>query len=280
MKSPWFPGHMARAKRELQALLKFAHLTIVVLDSRAPFSSLNPEFERLLADKAVLYLLNKSDLAEADATKKWLLFLKESGKNALIFDALTGKGANELLNEVKKLKLEIISRRSKRKIQSTNIRILVCGIPNSGKSSVINALAGRASARTGKKAGVTVGIQWINLPDELSVMDTPGILMPRIKDSASLWKLALIGAIKDEVLPLEEIAENLLKFLQEKRIEVQVSLEKWAKDRGFLSKGAQPDLEKAALNIIKTFREGKFGRLTLEFPPHPIPLPAWERGLC
>ncbi|MCL5774331.1 MAG: ribosome biogenesis GTPase YlqF [Firmicutes bacterium] len=266
MKSPWFPGHMARAKRELQALLKFAHLTIVVLDSRAPFSSLNPDFEKLFTGKEILYLLNKSDLAETDATKKWLLFFNKSDNNTLIFDALTGRGANELFNEIKKLKLEIISRRSRKKIQSKNIRILVCGIPNAGKSSVINVLAGRARARTGKKAGVTVGVQWINLPDDLSVMDTPGILMPRIKDSSSLWKLALTGAIKDEVLPLEEIAEDLLNFLQDKKVECPASLGGWANERGFLSKGGEPDLEKAALNLIKTFREGKFGRITLEMP--------------
>lgn len=278
MQFQWYPGHMTKAKRQMQEDIKLIDLVIELVDARIPMSSRNPDIDELGKNKARLILLNKSDLADKDASEAWMEFFKEKGYFAVKVDARNKgcmKAISAVIAEACKEKTE---RDRKRGIKNRPVRAMVVGIPNVGKSTFINTFAGRACAKTGNKPGVTKGKQWIRLNKSVELLDTPGILWPKFEDQEVGMRLAYIGSIKDDILNIEELALGLIGYLQEfypsslseryglegeqKPLDILTAV---AKARGCLKKGEELDYEKASRLLLEEFRSGKLGRVTLEF---------------
>lgn len=270
----WYPGLMARARRLLKEDLALVDVVLEVVEARAPLSSRNPELVKMLAGRASLLVLNKTDLAEPLATRAWLDYWRRTGLAVLTAEARTGKGMAEAEALVRQMAAD---RRNKRRA----VRLMVVGIPNVGKSSVLNRLLGRAGARTGDLPGVTRGRQWVRLPGELEVLDTPGILWPGLGDPEISFRLAALGAISEEAFDSEGVAGRLLQWILERKPaalrqrygEGGASREDWstlegiARRRGLLLPGGEPHQEQAATLLLKEFRQGRLGRFTLELPP-------------
>ena len=279
MQFQWYPGHMTKAKRQMQEDIKLIDLVIELVDARIPMSSRNPDIDELGKNKARLILLNKSDLADKDASEAWMEFFKEKGYFAVKVDARNKgcmKAISAVIAEACKEKTE---RDRKRGIKNRPVRAMVVGIPNVGKSTFINTFAGRACAKTGNKPGVTKGKQWIRLNKNVELLDTPGILWPKFEDQTVGLRLAFIGSIKDEILQTEELASELVKFLNqsypgvlEEKYTIESSednyevLRRIAESRHCLVRGSELDVEKAAAILLDDFRNGRLGRLTLELP--------------
>lgn len=279
MQIQWYPGHMTKAKRAMQADLKLVDLVIELTDARLPQAGRNPDIDTMAASKSRIILLNKSDLADADATRLWTSKFEENGLTALCIDARNSNFRKQLLEGVSKACCEKLERDRRRGIQSRPIRAMIVGIPNVGKSTLINSLSGRSAAKTGNKPGVTKGNQWIKVDKQLELLDTPGILWPKFDDELTGIKLAAAGSISDEVLNLQEVAYRLLRYLHAAYPQTADTrykdtynentaswMENIATQRGCLKKGAEPDLEKASKLIIDDFRSGRLGRITLESP--------------
>jgi len=281
MNYQWYPGHMTKAKRMMQENIKLIDLVIEVVDARVPMSSRNPDIDELGKNKFRVILLNKSDLADERRNREWLEYFKEKGFYAVTINSKTGSGVKSILGIVQEACKEKIERDRKRGIINRPVRAMVVGIPNVGKSTFINAFAGKACTKTGNKPGVTKGKQWIRLNKSLEMLDTPGILWPKFEDQAIGLRLAMIGSMNDEILQTEEMALEIIKFLQDKypgllmkRYEMDVEesaieskvLEAIAISRHCLLKGNEPDIRKAAGILIDDFRCGKIGRITLENP--------------
>ena len=209
----WYPGHMTKAKRQMQEDIKLIDLVIELVDARVPLSSRNPDIDDLGKNKARLILLNKSDLADDDQNEKWIEYFKEKGYHALKINSKNKSGIKEINNVVNEACKEKIERDRKRGIKNRPVRAMVVGIPNVGKSTFINAYAGRNCAKTGNKPGVTKGKQWIKLSKTLELLDTPGILWPKFEDQAIGLKLALIGSINDNILDVSDMAYEFVKIL-------------------------------------------------------------------
>ena len=254
----WYPGHMTKAKRMMQENIKLIDLVIELVDARVPISSRNPDIDELGKHKARLILLNKSDLAE---------------------DKKKGGGIKSIQGVIQEACKEKMERDRKRGILNRPVRAMVVGIPNVGKSTFINSLAGKACAKTGNKPGVTKGKQWIRLNKNVELLDTPGILWPKFEDQTVGLRLAFIGSIKDEILNTEELAAELIQFM--KKHYAGVLAEKYAitevedpyacltdiaKNRHCLLRGSELDTNKAAMLLIDDFRNGRLGKITLEFP--------------
>ena len=279
MNYQWYPGHMTKAKRMMQENIKLIDLVIELVDARIPLSSRNPDIDELGKNKARMVLLNKSDLADAQANKEWMAYFQEKGIHTVEVNSKTGNGIKSIQGVVQEACKEKIERDRKRGILNRPIRAMVVGIPNVGKSTFINAFAGKACAKTGNKPGVTKGKQWIRLGKGLELLDTPGILWPKFEDQQIGLRLAFIGSINDEILHVDELALELIDFLRKQypgvlfsRYEIeetgdnlQVLTEICKKRRCFL-KGEEPDLRKASGIIMEEFRSGKLGRITLERP--------------
>lgn len=280
MQFQWYPGHMTKAKRQMQEDIKLIDLVIELVDARIPMSSRNPDIDELGKNKARLILLNKSDLADKDASEAWMEFFKEKGYFAVKVDARNKgcmKAISAVIAEACKEKTE---RDRKRGIKNRPVRAMVVGIPNVGKSTFINTFAGRACTKTGNKPGVTKGKQWIRLNKSVELLDTPGILWPKFEDQEVGKRLAFIGSIKDEILNLEELSLELLDYIrtnypgllntrygiEEEGTPVSL-LEAVADKRKCLIRGQEIDYAKAAGIVMEEFRNGKIGRITLEFPP-------------
>ena len=274
----WYPGHMTKAKRMMQENIKLIDLVIELVDARVPISSRNPDIDELGKNKARLILLNKSDLAEDTQNDAWVEYFKNKGFSVVKVNSKKGGGIKSIHGVIQEACKEKIERDRKRGILNRPVRAMVVGIPNVGKSTFINALAGKACAKTGNKPGVTKGKQWIRLNKNVELLDTPGILWPKFEDQTVGLHLAFIGSIKDEILNIEELAAELIQFL--KKYYVGVLAEKYAiievddpyqclaeiaKSRHCLLKGNELDTEKAALLLIDDFRGGRLGRITLEF---------------
>ena len=274
----WYPGHMTKAKRMMQENIKLIDLVIELVDARVPISSRNPDIDELGKNKARLILLNKSDLAEDTQNDAWVEYFKNKGFSVVKVNSKKGGGIKSIHGVIQEACKEKIERDRKRGILNRPVRAMVVGIPNVGKSTFINALAGKACAKTGNKPGVTKGKQWIRLNKNVELLDTPGILWPKFEDQTVGLHLAFIGSIKDEILNIEELAAELIQFL--KKYYVGVLAEKYAiievddpyqclaeiaKSRHCLLKGNELDTEKAALLLIDDFRSGRLGRITLEF---------------
>ncbi len=275
----WYPGHMTKAKRMMQENMKLIDLVIELVDARVPVSSRNPDLDELGKNKARLILLNKSDLAEERMNDVWAAYFKEKGYSVVKLNAKKGGGIKSIQGVVQEACKEKIERDRKRGILNRPVRAMVVGIPNVGKSTFINALAGKACAKTGNKPGVTKGKQWIRLNKNVELLDTPGILWPKFEDQTVGLRLAWIGSIKDEILNTEELAAELTGFLVnsypdvlKEKYEIEESADGFENLRGIaesrhcLVKGNELDTEKAAKLLLDDFRNGRLGRITLETP--------------
>lgn len=280
MNYQWYPGHMTKARRMMEENIKLIDLVIELVDARVPLASRNPDIDALGKNKSRLVLLNKSDLADERANKLWKEYFKEQGFFVLEVNSQSGSGMKQIHALVQEACKEKIERDRKRGILNRPLRAMVVGIPNVGKSTFINSFAGKACTKTGNKPGVTKGKQWIRLDRSLELLDTPGILWPKFENQEVGLKLALIGSMNDHVVPVDEMAMDLIVMLREqyggvleKRYETTEEQEPFeilkniAKKRGCLLKGEELDTEKAAALLMEDFRSGKLGRITLEVPP-------------
>lgn len=275
----WYPGHMTKAKRMMQENIKLIDLVIELVDARLPISSRNPDIDELGKNKARMILLNKSDLAEERQNDAWVAYFKERGFSVVKVNSRKGGGIKSIQAVIQEACKEKIERDRKRGILNRPVRAMVVGIPNVGKSTFINSLAGKACAKTGNKPGVTKGKQWIRLNKQVELLDTPGILWPKFEDQTVGLRLAFIGSIKDEILNVEELASELIQFLKqaysgilsdkyaiEEVEDPYQCLALIAESRHCLLRGNELDTNKAAVLLIDDFRNGRLGRITLEFP--------------
>ena len=279
MNFQWYPGHMTKAKRQMQEDIKLIDLIIEIVDARIPLSSRNPDIDQLGQNKFRLILMNKSDLADPVATREWTGFFQEKGYFVVALDARSKAGMKQITDTIMEACKEKIERDRKRGIKNRPVRAMVVGIPNVGKSTFINSYAGKAVAKTGNKPGVTKGKQWIRFGKNVELLDTPGILWPKFEDQMVGLRLALIGSIKNEILNTDELSLELIKLLKEsypgvlharydvteEQKETELLFE-IAKNRNCVSKGMELDYSKAANLLIDEFRDGTLGRITLERP--------------
>lgn len=276
----WYPGHMKKTKDLIEANLKLVDVVIELLDARIPISSRNPQFDQLIGHKKRVVALNKYDLADPVRTKRWIQYYADQGIKAIPINSLNGDGISVLIDEAKATCTDVIEKAQRQGRMLRPIRAMIVGIPNVGKSSLINKLAGKNAAKTGNKPGVTKGKQWIRLNKEVELFDTPGILWPKIEEDAMGIKLACSGAIKDEILNIEDIAFHLITmimvdykrvFFERYKIEPEMEdvveiMTYIGRKRGCLVRGNEVDLEKASRLIVDEFRKGVIGRITLEIP--------------
>ncbi len=275
----WYPGHMTKAKRMMQENIKLIDLVIELVDARIPMSSRNPDIDELGKQKARLILLNKSDLAEDRQNDLWAEYFKGKGYSVVKVNSKKGGGIKSIQGVIQEACREKIERDRKRGILNRPVRAMVVGIPNVGKSTFINALAGKACAKTGNKPGVTKGKQWIRLNKNVELLDTPGILWPKFEDQSVGLKLAMIGSIKDEILNTEELAGEIIRFMTEhyqstlsekydieETSDVYACLSRIAESKHCLLRGSELDTAKAAMMVVDDFRNGRLGKITLEFP--------------
>ena len=279
MNVQWYPGHMTKAKRMMQENIRLVDLVIELVDARVPLSSRNPDIDELGKNKARMILLNKSDLADERATEAWSTYFQEIGLHVVKVNSRSGAGVKSINSVVQEACREKIERDRRRGILNRPVRAMVVGIPNVGKSTFINSFAGKACTKTGNKPGVTKGAQWVRLNKQVELLDTPGILWPKFEDQTVGMRLAMIGSVKDEVLNTEELALELLKFLHadyegvlaarygiEESEDALSMLRQIAEKRACLLKAGELDLGKATGILLDEFRNGKLGRITLEFP--------------
>lgn len=281
MQFQWYPGHMTKAKRQMQEDIKLIDLIIELVDARIPMSSRNPDIDELGKNKARLILLNKADLADERTNQAWTEFFEKKGYAVVRMDARSKAQIKPVNNAILEACKEKIERDRRRGIKNRPVRAMVVGIPNVGKSTFINSFAGKACAKTGNKPGVTKGKQWIRLNKSVELLDTPGILWPKFEDQSVGLKLALIGSIKDEILNIDEMSLELIRLLQRDPVAEQAlctryeltetedavrMLEQIATNRSCIKKGGELDYSKAAALLLDEFRSGIIGRMTLERP--------------
>ncbi|NRD78857.1 ribosome biogenesis GTPase YlqF [Bacillus sp. BRMEA1] len=276
----WFPGHMAKARREVTEKLKLVDIIFELLDARIPYSSRNPMIDEIIQHKPRLVLLNKADMADKEATKEWIAFFAEQGIKALAVNAQAGEGMKEIVQASKEILKEKFDRLKAKGVKPRAIRAMIVGIPNAGKSTLINRLAKKNIAKTGNTPGVTRSQQWIKVGKEMELLDTPGILWPKFEDQEVGMKLAITGAIKDTLLNLQDLSIHSLRFLEreyEGRLkerykftdipdDVVELFDHIGKLRGCLTGGANVDYDKVAELVIREIRGEKFGPLTFEKP--------------
>ena len=281
MNIQWFPGHMTKAQRMIEENLKLVDAVCEILDARIPASSRNPDIDRLAAGKPRLVILNRSDLADPEATARWRRYFQAQGIAILETDAKTGRGVNGFVPAVRELLKEKLADYAAKGQTGRPLRVMILGIPNVGKSTFINKVAGRKAAIAGDKPGVTRGRQWISIDAGLDLLDTPGILWPKFDSQEVGEMLAITNAIKADVLDKETLGANFMLRLRDNypdalreryRIEPDPALngfellEQAAKKRGFLVSRGAYDIERMANTLLKEYHEGKLGRLTLEMP--------------
>ncbi len=279
MNYQWYPGHMTKAKRMMQEDIKLIDLVIELLDARLPMSSRNPDIDSLANGKSRLILLNKADLADNDLNDRWEEYFNQKGFYVVQINSRNGNGIKAINSIIRQACSEKIERDRRRGIINRPVRAMVVGIPNVGKSTFINSYAGKACAKTGNKPGVTKGKQWIRLNKNVELLDTPGILWPKFEDQSVGMRLAMAGSIRDDILNVDELAYELIKYLYKNyngmvsgRFQIEESedaletLNRIAVARGCISKGADVDLTKAAAVVLEEFRNGKIGKITLEKP--------------
>ncbi|MDP5273419.1 ribosome biogenesis GTPase YlqF [Chengkuizengella axinellae] len=282
----WFPGHMTKARRQIEGKLKLIDLVIELLDARVPLSSRNPMVDEILKDKPRIVLLNKADLADPAVTNEWVQFFKKQKLDALPIDSISGSQVQEILPRSKQLLKHKIDAQLRKGIKPRAIRSLIVGIPNVGKSTLINRLAGKKIAETGDKPGVTKAQQWIKIGTEMELLDTPGILWPKFEDQNVGIRLAATGAIKETLINLDDIAFHVIRyFLKEypERLNERYGIEEVPEDlsdpneivnimeeigqkRGCIKRGGIIDLEKTSSIILREMRAGTLGRFSLETP--------------
>ncbi len=279
MNIQWFPGHMTKTKRMMASEIKLCDCVIELCDARCPESSRNPELPKIIGDKKLLLVINKSDIADPVKTQQWVERFKSEGTFAIAMSCNDSKSTAKVTDAVKELLKEKIEHNRARGYVNKAIRVMICGIPNVGKSSFINKLYGKSTAVTGDRPGVTRGKQWITLKNGMELLDTPGILWPKFEDKEAALKLAYTGAIKDDVLDVEELCAHLCAFLAKnyperlkERYKVELEdglqgfevLERICRKRGFIVKGGEVDYLRGANVVLDEFRGCKLGRITLE----------------
>ena len=270
----WYPGHMKKTRELIQENLKLVDICVEVLDARIPVSSRNPILAELTANKIRVLVLNKSDLADEAKTAEWAEKLRQDGAYVLVTNCNTGAGSAALVKLLEKIRDEKNEGRERKK----DLRLMIVGIPNVGKSSLINRLTGKKAAKTGNKPGVTRGKQWISLGEHMMMLDTPGILWPKFEDPKVGLNLAFCGSIKDEIMDLETLGMELIGVLSREYPDLLTArykldeiaetpldnMENIARKRGFILPGKRIDYERTARTVIDEFRAGTIGRITLE----------------
>ncbi len=275
----WFPGHMAKTRRLIKESLSLVDAVCEIVDARIPESSRNPELDEIVGSKPRIVLLNKSDLADPNATARKIKELAEKGVTALPVDCRSGKGLEKFQPAVREVLKEKIKANTEKGMAGKALRVMVVGIPNTGKSSFINRMAGKYRAKVADKPGVTRGNQWFAIGSGIELLDTPGVLWPKFEDPEVGFKLAFIGSVKDEILDSQEIAVRLLLVMQKnypdrladrykisdfQDLEPYELLELIGKKRGMLIRGGEIDSERAAVMLLDEYRSGKLGKLTLD----------------
>lgn len=277
----WFPGHMAKARKLIEDNLKLVDVVIELLDARIPYSSANPMLQDIIANKPRVIALNKADLADPEITKEWVAAFKQKNIPAAVIDSMNGKGMKVLLKLAEDLARVKTEKLVSRGANPRAARIMILGIPNVGKSSLINRLAGSVRAKAADKPGVTRAKQWIRIGRSLELLDMPGVLWPKFEDRTVGLKLAFTGAINDEVYDLEQVVSVFLQTMIEKYearlgeryklalplpVRPEELLEMIGRKRGFLIKGGSIDLDKTQKMLLTEFRAGKFGKISLDYP--------------
>lgn len=277
----WYPGHMTKTRRIIAENLKYVDLVAEVVDARIPASSRNPDLDALMGVKPRLIILNRADQADPAQTRRWAAWFRSRGISAMEADSRSGRGVNQFSSLARNVLKNQIARWREKGQTGRPVRVMVVGIPNVGKSTLINKLAKRRSAKAENRPGVTRGKQWVAVDDGLDLLDTPGILWPKFEDRTVALRLAFTGAVKDEIMDIEELACSLMETLAprypealEMRYKITAEagaagwelLEAAAKKRGFLVSGGRPDLERMGKVLLDEFRSGKLGRFTLDIP--------------
>ncbi len=283
----WYPGHMAKTKKQIKEDINIIDVVVEILDARIPISSQNPDIKELVKNKKRIILLNKSDLADKEENNKWIKYFKQNGIPAILTNANNGIGIKELINKIEDLMKEELEKQALKGRVGKSVRAIILGIPNVGKSSLINKITNKKSAQVGNKPGVTKQKQWIKLSNKIDLLDTPGILWPKFESQEVALNLSYIGTIKDENLEITEIVYNLLKVLKDNYMvnllnrykftieeyenqcyitedKIISLLELIAKKRGCIKQGNVLDIEKICGIILEEFRNGKIGNITLE----------------
>lgn len=280
----WFPGHMAKTKRLIKENLPLVDIIIEILDARIPYSSHNPDIEKAAQNKPRLILLNKASLASPSACDKWREYYKKNGTECVFTDCNTGQGLNDIVPKINEILSEKIERFGNKGMSGRTLKAMVVGIPNSGKSTFINRMAGSSKAKAENRPGVTKATQWIPTKRGMDLLDTPGVLWPKFEEQLVGENLAITGAIKDMILDVEEIACLLIQRLRtlapnelmqryklcQDDLDCELLdydiLENIGKSRGFLASGGSVNTERAAITLLEEFRNGKIGRISLELP--------------
>ena len=282
MNIQWFPGHMTKTRRMIEENIKLVDIVVELVDARIPLSSRNPQIDEIVGTKPRLMLLNKSDIADSSLNKEWEQYFSAKGIATMIITSTGGKNFNNVLEKCRSILKDKIEKDKERGIVNRAIKMMVVGVPNVGKSSFINKLSGKKSAKTGDRPGVTTGKQWIRLANGFELLDTPGILWPKFEDQEVGLKLAYTGAIRDEVIDTEELACYFLEYLRDNYPEALTNrykmtdmaglkgyelLELLGRKRGFVISGGEIDTLRAASVLLDEFRGAKLGNITLERPP-------------
>lgn len=287
----WFPGHMAKTRRQITEDLKMIDVVVEILDARIPNSSQNPDIRQITQNKKKIIILNKYDLADNAKTEKWIEYFNKKERKVVLADSLTGKGVNETTRQIQKIMEDEMQKMADKGRIGRKIRTMIVGIPNVGKSSFINRIAKKTSAEVGNKPGVTKQKQWIRINEKIELLDTPGVLWPKFENEKVAMNLAITGTIKDDILELTEVAYTLTKFmlenyrnnllqrysLEEKKIDeilqqdqaenenIYEIMQLIGRRRGAIL-GGNIDDERTAKLILDDFRNGKLGKITLEIP--------------
>ena len=276
----WFPGHMTKTKRQIQASLKLVDAVAEIIDARIPVSSRNPDLDSIIQNKPRVVLMNKCDMADPSSTQKWINYFKNNGIVAIPIDCKTGRGINKFVSSVNEVLKEKIEKQKAKGLLNPTVRVMIVGIPNVGKSTFINRISKNRKAKAEDKPGVTRGNQWFTINKGFEVLDTPGVLWPKFEDKIVGERLAFTGAVKDQIMDTELLAMRLLDFLkveknpifverfklQNEPIESYELLELIGRKRGMLISGGEIDTERAAIMLLDEYRSAKLGKYTFELP--------------
>ncbi len=282
MELQWFPGHMAKTRRLLKENIKLVDVTLELVDARIPLSSRNPEIDAIVGSRPRIVVLNKSDMADSETNKKWIAYFAQKGVCAVEVNSLSGQGIKNIDKAIEKVLAEKFKKDEARGIQRHAVRMMIVGIPNVGKSSLINKLSGRAATKTGNRPGVTQTKQWIRIAGKYELLDTPGILWPKFEDKEAAKRIAFTGGIKDEIMDIEELAFYLVDYLKKnypknltQRYKLEGDLEETdsyelleliGKKRGCIVSGGNIDMLRTSNLVLDDFRSTKIGNISLEEP--------------
>ena len=277
----WFPGHMTKTRRKIQASLKLVDAVAEIIDARIPVSSRNPELHKIIENKPRIILMNKCDMADPSQTARWVSYYQKEGVLAIPVDCKSGRGLNQFIPKVRELLKDRIIQWEQKGMVNRTIRVMIVGIPNVGKSSFINRMAKQNRAKVEDRPGVTRGHQWFTIGQAFDLLDTPGVLWPKFADPNVGEKLAFTGAVKDQIVDTEQLASRLLEVLRDEysaMLAARYKLEKYdlrplqgyelleliGRKRGMLASGGEIDTERASIMVLDEFRSAKLGKITLE----------------